>query len=123
MIIVKILLKKLFASILTKTLKYLKKIYSLKFKNANTFNSKGDVLITGGDDAVIKIWNISKQSQGISVKKDKEIKNHTGKILHLNISVDDFIVTNQMNLLKFSRDAQLQKMGLVVFLKLKQEIC
>jgi len=61
-------------------------------QNANIFNSKGNILITGGDDANIKVWDVTEQEKGTLVKKNKEISYHTDKILHLDISVDDTLV-------------------------------
>ena len=55
-------------------------------------SSRGDIIATGGDDTIIKIWDLSINENEVSVKKFIEIDSHADRILHLDISVDDSLV-------------------------------
>lgn len=67
------------------------------------------MLITGGDDKNIKVWDVAEQENKVVVKKNKDISYHTDKILHLDISVDDTLVNN------FQAWNTLSRVGLLSF--------
>ena len=51
-------------------------------------------MATGGEDSIITLWNLNYENKAFkSATKDKQIKYHTKAINHLDISVDDKLVS------------------------------
>jgi len=61
-------------------------------QNTSIFDSKGETLVTAGEEGVIMTWKITTNGSQITATKTHDLVGHTGSVNHLNISSDDHLL-------------------------------